>query len=113
MMRDLPVNVIVTALVKDIYPPGNNPNAKPIGRGPSLTTKLASSLCGYMDFVWYLYIDQDTGERKMLTQKAGITYAKTRRDAFATMLGDDNGVITNPNLPEIYELLKASYKEKK
>lgn len=102
--RDLPMNVIVTALAKEVYPKGNV-EAPPTAVQPSLTGKLAESLMGYMDFVWYLYQDQGSGARKMLTQPSGIFRAKTRGAKFSTALGQ---VVDNPHLAVIYDLLRTA-----
>jgi len=100
--RDSPYHVIITALPKYVFPKGNtNENKEPIDCIPSFTAKLAESVMGYVDFVWYMYIDAE-GNRKMLTQEKGIYRAKTRGPEFAMTLGQ---VVSDPNLSSIYDLL--------
>lgn len=108
LLRDAPVNVIVTALVKKSYPPGAA-NAKhevaPNEIAPQFTAKLCESVMGYMDFVWYLYIDKKTGDRKLLTQAHGPVRAKTRGDKFAKAIG---GTVENPSIPNLYDTFIAA-----
>lgn len=105
--RDLPINVVWTALAKPVYPKGGGENAAPIGMVPSLTDKLSSSLRGYVDFVWYLYVtDTDDGpQRNILTQTANGYEAKTRGVAFAEALGLN---VPDPNLADLYNLFLSS-----
>lgn len=100
--RDSPYHVIVTALPSYVFPRGNREeNQQPTDCMPQFTAKLAEAVMGYMDFVWYLYVDAD-GNRKMLTQERGIYRAKTRGPRFAEALGQ---VVDDPNLPNLYNML--------
>lgn len=95
--RDLPQHVIVTALVKRIVPEGAS---KPALVQPSFTAKLSTSVCGYMDMVWFM---QRQGEDRMvLTQESMPYVAKTRGNRFAAKIGQ---VVKNPDLSELYETL--------
>ena len=53
MFRDAKLNFIVTALSKEI----NNDDGKIVEILPSFTPKIGEALMGYVDYVWYLYID--------------------------------------------------------
>lgn len=99
--RDLPVNVIITALPRYSYPKTaqSNPNAEPFEVSPQLTTKLGESVMGYVDMVWYMYKDDDE-VRYLLTREYGPYRAKTRGMKFAEKIG---AKITKPYLPEIYD----------
>lgn len=103
MYRDLPINVIITALPNFISPKGGG---DPTECSPQFTEKLSRSVMGYMDFVWYMY-QTDDGKRHLLTAESGIFRAKTRGPEFATALGK---VVHDPDLPTIYNTLLASVK---
>jgi hypothetical protein len=106
MLRDANVNVIVTALAKQVTPEGQSVPSEIV---PSLTKALAESIQGYMDFVWYLFPDKE-GQRRLFTQPTGPVRAKTRHTAFAEKLGNQ---VVNPQLPAIYDLLCKTLKETK
>lgn len=104
--RDLPVHVIYIAHRKDKMRPGTNVLDE---SKPNLTDKLCTSIMGYMDFVWYLYVAEeqvDDGQgnmygethRYLLTQPAGGFAAKTRGSEFAQRIG---ALIRDPNMAEI------------
>lgn len=99
--RDLPINVIVTALPQFVYPRGVDgkmkQGAEPVAVKPQFTQKLADSVMGYMDFVWYMY--EDGGERYLLTRDQGVYKAKTRGIKFAEAIGSVVKV-NNPNIPD-------------
>ena len=97
-MKDLPMHVIVTALTKTEMPANAHKmtNPQPKNVGPALTSKLANSLMGYMDSVWYMYTEEVEGggtDRCLLTQKHGVYQAKTRGQNFSRELGS---VVRNP-----------------
>lgn len=99
--RDLPLNVIVTALARFEYPKdADAKSADPISVGPDFTAKLASNVAGMMDHVWYMYSDHDG--RHMLTQEMGVYRAKTRGANFSEAIGY---VVDSPNLVDLYEIL--------
>ncbi len=99
--RDLPCHLIITALTKNLYPKNvKNEAAQPIAVVPNFTDKLGESVMGYVDSVWYMYVD-DKG-RHLLTQQSGIFRAKTRGQTFSSELGS---VVNSPHLPTIYSLL--------
>lgn len=102
--RDLPMNVIITALEKREMPPAESVRKEPIKVYPAFTKVLSDRLQGYMDSVWYLYIDGD-GKRQMLTQKKGPCAAKTRGHRFSEALGL---TVENPNFSDIYNLLQTT-----
>lgn len=105
--RDLPMNIIVTALTKRIMPPIASKKTTPLKVLPQFTSKLADSLSGYMDAVWYMYLDEN-GQRCILTQPEGAYFAKTRGQRFSEALGKR---VENPNLSEIYNLLQETERE--
>jgi hypothetical protein len=112
MLRDANIHVIITALPKTLTEKiGSSQDApeKVVGIVPSLTKALAESIQGYMDFVFFIYAD-DEGNRKMLTQNKGPYRAKTRFEPLAAKLG---AVVENPTLPAIYDLLCKTLKETK
>jgi len=89
--RDLDINCIITALPAYIFqkgPDNKTVGTEPIEVRPQFTDKLAKSVMGYMDFVWYVYEDAQ-GQRHLLTQKTGIFQAKTRGINFAKAIGKD------------------------
>lgn len=98
--RDLPINVIITALPQFVYPKGPDGKVKqgvdPIAVKPQFTQKLADSVMGYVDFVWYMY--EDGGERYIITRDTGVFKAKTRGIKFAEAIGPVVK-IKNPNIP--------------
>ena len=106
--RDLPMNVIITALVKRIMPPMSSQSREPIKVLPQFTAKLGDSLAGYMDAVWYMY--EEDGVRKVLTQTEGPYYAKTRGHNFSEAIGQ---TIENPNLSDLYNILQKTEGAKK
>lgn len=101
--KDLRINVIITALAKYVYPKVSQKadltDVDPIAVLPSLTAKLGESVMGYMDFVWYLFYDQEENEYKLLTKSQGAYRAKTRGPRFQDAVGP---VIKNPNMNDIY-----------
>lgn len=118
--RDAPINVIVTALLKKVLPPTDhnplaNAEVEPVEVLPQFTNKLGESIMGYMDFVWYMYINNE-GERCLLTQEKGPFRAKTRGVHFAKAIGT---TVVKPHLGDLYdqfvqhEMRKGSAKEKK
>ena len=118
--RDAPVNVVITALLKKVLPPTEHnvlkdAEVEPVEVLPQFTNKLGESIMGYMDFVWYMYVNNE-GERCLLTQEKGPFRAKTRGVHFADAIGQ---VVKNPNLSDLYnlfiqhEMRKKSAKENK
>lgn len=109
--RDLPCNVVVTALTRRIMPNGASKKQDPIAIMPQFTEKLATSVMGYMDFVWYMYQDDDKRDdngdllpegRCLLTQAHGPYKAKTRGANFSKAIGT---IVRNPNLAQLYKTL--------
>lgn len=107
--RDLPINFILTAHAKRVYPkvPDGTDlkTVQPIAIMPSLTNKLMESTMGYMDFVWCMEQDADEesatyGQRFLITANRGEYRCKTRGPRFFKAIGD---IIQDPNLPEIYD----------
>lgn len=116
MFRDAPFNVVFTALVTEVQPKAarltenRNKDFEPVEVRPALTQKLSESLMGYVDFCWYMYLDDD-GNRAFLTQPSGPYKAKTRNPRFAEAIGKK---VTNPSLPDLYDLLvKSTVPQKK
>lgn len=118
--RQLPLNFIVTAHAKQVFPKGANnrpiPNAEPIAILPSLTAKLSESLLGFVDFVWYLHFDDGTREEgedvepsyNLLTRTQGLYYAKTRGPLFRRALGQYRKLPEQGALAEIYDIFLNS-----
>lgn len=101
MARDLDMNVIFTALAMD----EKNEMTGAVKTLPKMSSKLSADVCGYVDIVGYLYVDNMTDEdgesvpvRRMLVQPVGMYYAKDRSGA----LGN---VIDNPTFPGIYNTI--------
>lgn len=101
MARDLDMNVIFTALAMD----EKNEMTGAVKTLPKMSSKLSADVCGYVDIVGYLYVDNVTNEdgesvpvRRMLVQPVGMYYAKDRSGA----LGN---VIDNPTFPDIYNTI--------
>ena len=100
MARDLDMNVIFTALAMD----EKNEVTGAVKTMPKMSSKLAADVCGYVDIVGYLYVDNvqtDEGTeavRRMLVQPVGSYYAKDR----SGMLGT---VIDNPTFPDTYNMI--------
>lgn len=101
MARDLDMNVIFTALAMD----EKNEMTGAVKTLPKMSSKLSADVCGYVDIVGYLYVDNMTDEdgesvpvRRMLVQPVGMYYAKDRSGA----LGN---VIDNPTFPDIYNTI--------
>jgi hypothetical protein len=115
-LKDLPHNVVITALAKYTYPkssadPGRSEaqaralGVEPLIVLPSMTQKVAESLMGYMDFVWYTFYDQEDDSYKVLTKSSGSYRAKTRGPHFQKALGD---VVVQPTLKQVYDLYVSS-----
>ncbi len=104
--RDLPLHVIMTAHDKverklvDTRKQ-NKESAPVLAIRPKFTDKLGTSVMGCFDYVWYMYIDDDSN-RCLMTQPNSVVQAKTRGEKFAKALGR---IVVNPNLAEIFSLL--------
>ncbi|MEW6555111.1 MAG: ATP-binding protein [Actinomycetota bacterium] len=90
--RDLPVNVIFTALAQDQKDEVDGT----ITRLPSLPGKLAYELAGYVDIVGYMFtkIDKDNGgeiKRGVLVQPQGKVIAKDRTSKLGQAVIPDIG----------------------
>ncbi len=108
--RDLPVNLVLTALVHKQYPAGTDGIVgDPVEIRPALTQKLSDAIMGFCDAVWYLHTaEEKTADGKdtrvaryMLTRDRGPYRAKTRGVRFAEALG---GRVKDPTLPALYDL---------
>lgn len=110
--RDLPMHVIYIAHRKDKMRQGTNILEE---TKPNLTEKLATSVMGYMDMVFYLYTaDETVGDdgcgygtethRYLLTQPINNFAAKTRGTVFANNLGQ---VVKDPTFTKIWECFNA------
>jgi hypothetical protein len=122
MFRQLPINFIVTAHKKEIFPKNAQQQviqgAEPEAVVPYMTTKLSESVLGYMDFVWYTFFDAEANEGEgaynILTRTTGVYFAKTRGPRFREALGDVRQIPETGGLPEIYDLfLKVSTSKEK
>jgi hypothetical protein len=103
---DLPMNVLLTALVREDYNT-DDPDARmrrgPVLCRPDFNPKLANRVMAFADFVWWISVKGD-GTRILHTQPDGAWVAKTRGDIFAGKLPSK---IPNPTLPKIYNLLRS------
>jgi phage nucleotide-binding protein len=109
--RDLPLNVIYLAHKKDKMRKGTNTLE---ASTPNLTDKLCVAVCGYMDFVGYLYTADEQVEhngqyqtvmhRYLLTQPMNNYVAKIRNDIVAERLG---AFIQDPTFTKIYDAYKG------
>ena len=109
--RDLPIHVIYLAYKKDKMRKGTNTLESST---PNLTDKLCTAVCGYMDFVGYLYTADEQVEhngqfetvmhRYLLTQPMNNYVAKTRDPKFAERLGV---FVTDPTFTTIYNAFKG------
>lgn len=104
-LRDMPLNVIITALAKSRFD-GPEDAKKLVEIGPALTASVSEALMAAVNFVWYLGLDPKSGNRILLTREMGVIRAKTRNQKFQEMIGDK---IENPNLAVLYtKLLEAT-----
>lgn len=101
MARDLDMNVIFTALAMD----EKNEMTGAVKTLPKMSSKLSADVCGYVDIVGYLYVDNVTNEdgesvpiRRMLVQPVGMYYAKDRSGALGNVIDD-------PTFPGIYNTI--------
>lgn len=99
-MRDLPINIIVTALPKET----KDDLGTVISIGPLFTPSLQEPIMGIFDFVWYMYVDANDN-RQILTRDQGVYRAKTRGPRFREALGVN---YENPTIPGLYDLLMES-----
>jgi hypothetical protein len=124
--RQFPVNFIITAHEKLVYPRTPKgmvlPNAEPTACIPALTAALGAAVLGFVDFVWYLHFDpggvNDEGQTveptyNMLTRTEGIYYAKTRGPRFRKALGQYRVLPEEGALPQIYDIYLKSTAAKK
>lgn len=118
-MRDSDLNVIFVAFPSAVYPRGEE-NVPPELIQPQLTNKLAKSLMGYVDYVWYLELKETKKRttdgwvtklkrrlytRDTLNDDETTIKAKTRGPLFQEALGD---IVTNPTMSKIYSLYRES-----
>lgn len=106
--RDLPYHVIYIAHRKDRMRPGTNVLDE---SKPNLTEKLCTSVMGYMDYVWYLYVAEEQVQegdsfrsethRYLLTQPMNQFAAKTRGSAFAEAIGP---VVRDPDMAQLMSI---------
>lgn len=106
--KNAPVNLIVTALAKHVYPkiPEGTDISQldPLIVLPLLTAKLCTSVMGYMDFVWYCRQDPEDGTYQLLTNTDGIYKAKTRGPNFQKAVGQVIQLdLAKMMMPQIYD----------
>jgi phage nucleotide-binding protein len=95
LFRDLPMNVIFTALaVID-----KNPKSGLLMARPSLSGKLSHEVAGFVDIVGYYYMKEVEGElaRLLLTTKTETEVAKDRT-------GRLDNVIVNPTMQILHDM---------
>lgn len=118
--RNLPINLIITAHAKFVYPPTGRgqqvTDKEPVAVLPMLSQKLCKTAMGQVDFVWFLeyqpeHLDDEDNtvpeRRLMLTRPDGIRQAKTRGPKFAEAMGPE---VENPHLPTLYDIFLKSSK---
>lgn len=95
--RDLPMNVMFTALVDTDKDKRGN-----ILTRPSLTPKLSREVAGFLDVVLYMYLKEVDGEqhRLLLTRKTEEVIAKDRTDNLPK-------VIDTPDAKQLYTMMFA------
>lgn len=110
LFRDAPINVIITALVRQVYtkPLVKDQPPKLVEVRPAFTEKLGDSVMGFCDFVWYMWVDEKTGERKLLTSRMGVVRAKTRNEKVQAALGQ---VVDNPTLPGLHSSMMDALRQ--
>lgn len=96
--RDLPCNVIFTALEKTET--DNNGLRQSL---PSISGKGAMEVCGFLDIVgrYSVVVEKDNIERRLQFQKTNTTMAKDR-------LGVLDPVTINPTLPALWERMHST-----
>jgi phage nucleotide-binding protein len=97
--RDLPCNVIFTALAKR----EQDDNTGTVVTVPSLPGKLASETPAFLDIVGYLYteIKDSKIQRRMLCQPSRTKLAKDRLGVFGDLL-------ENPTIPMLWDMMHES-----
>lgn len=99
-----PLHIIGTAWAKETYPKVDTrkvqkANLAPLSVTPDLSEKLARSIAGYMDFLWYMTVGDD-GARWLLTQTQSPYLAKTRGAKFAEAIGK---AVKDPDMGTLYD----------
>jgi phage nucleotide-binding protein len=94
--RDLPMNCIFTALVKE----DKNSRTAVIEKKPSLSGKLADEVAGFLDIVVYYYMKffDDEQLRLLISQATDEVIAKDRTGRLPLLMGDDG---VPPTMAEI------------
>lgn len=120
MFRDGPFHLIVTALSKKVFEPkpkNADKDFQPdlIEVCPAFTSKLGTSIAGFLDHVWYMYEGEPTEEetkknpnykpRYLLTSVRGVYQAKTRGHRFYDKIGQ---TIKDPNIAKLWDTLLAA-----
>lgn len=80
--RDLPINVVFTCLASE----RKDETDGSVKVMPDLTPKLAADVMGYVDVVGYMFVSEEKGVRKLLTQPKGKYMAKDRSGKLGTGL---------------------------
>lgn len=106
LIRDCPLNIILTAQVKRIIDGPTPETKKLVEIRPDITASACDSLMAAVNFVWYLYVPADTKKRTLVTKNLGIVRGKTRNDKFQQLITEK---VEDPNLADLYtKLLKVS-----
>jgi hypothetical protein len=105
LIRDAPLNIILTAQVKRIYE--GPPDAKKLVEiRPDVTASACDAIMAAVNFVWYLYVPAESKKRTMVTKNMGIVRGKTRSAEFQNIIGEK---LEDPNLADLYtKLLKVT-----
>jgi len=98
MLRDAPFTVLVTALPKTARDPDGNVTSI----YPALSRAAAESINGFMDAVWYTFVDKD-GKHCLMTKKKGAIYAKARGP-----LAKFPEILRDTTFPAVYDTVQKT-----
>lgn len=106
--RDLPMNTIFTALVKE----DKDQKTGALTMKPMMSGKLADEVAAFLDIVCYMYVkqvtkdDEVTTKRLMLTQATESQVAKDRSGRLPTIMEE-------PTMGEMYKLMHQTQEKDK
>jgi len=100
-IRDLPINVIVTALEKEI----TNKDTGEVRYAPSLSGKLAQALPGFFDIVGRMTTFRDSEDKI----RRGIEFAGDDRILAKDRTGALGETMVDPTMTKIYSLIKEKH----
>lgn len=117
--RELPLNVVFVAHKKEDHVKISANETRLSAVRPNLTAILNKTICGYMDFVWYMYMKEERFVQDGVTYTqsvpalqtrkitaSGVTYeGKTRGIQFANNLGLE---VVNPTFQHIFNVYNST-----